>query len=350
MTENESEGDRHEEEEESEEEAQITRHSYNRDVLTLLPVSDDGAVETEADSDDTLSDHQTDWDTSESETFSESGSDNGLYINGTLVTAPTRRRVTFPFMDLIPELRRNVYFHALVQEEPSMPLELCPSRFIRISNTCSLVLQTRSWGRRVPQPALLRSNSHIRSEALPLYYRENLFTVENTVLDTGCMYPLYRYPTAHSRLPLKDLRHLQMVLTINQKPSIQGEARSWVTMSICCNISLIHQGTKIRLEVVNGKAKRKQGTKLGKRIIRKNGLVSGYRKWLEQAVESRLGEKDEDGRWDGWSLLRAAALMPVVLKCETNPPWAGDASVENANGQAVQSSWGNLLLGDRLLR
>jgi hypothetical protein len=281
-------------------------------------------------------------------TFDSSDAD---FVSQPLAQRLLQRPTSIPFMDLIPELRRNVYFHALVKDKPIVPVELCPSKSIAIQNTFALMSNSDTWARR-RQPALLRTNSQIRSEALPLYYRENVFNVSGTILSAGCMYPMFRYPTPTLSTPLRNLRHIHMILTVVQMQPAEDGPRSRVIMSLAVEVSLRYQGTKIRLMVVAGPAERtKHGKRHGIIIIGKDVIMEGYRKWLEEAVEGRLGDKDQDARWDGHNLLRAAAMMPVMLKCEQNPPWAKGVVEETANVASIRIARVNLLqvLGSREL-
>lgn len=225
-----------------------------------------------------------------------------------------------PFMDLLPELRMHVYRHVLVREKPIVPMELCPSKSIKISNSFSLLKDPQIWDRR-RQPPLLRSNSVVRSEALPLYYRENVFLVTGTICSAGCMYPIYRFPTIRSANPLRMLRSLRMVLTVIQRVEKKHELSERLTISFSVDVTLARQCTDINLQVVHGRAEKKQGRKGDRFQFAKETIRPGYKEWLESAVKERMGKADEEGSYDGFSLLKAAAMMPVKLKCDQEPPW-----------------------------
>ena len=310
----------------------VTGHGQNAhfaEYLGVIPHPGATIGSSSSDSDSDFSDDTTDSDGSGSSTSDSSSSDDESVVFHPVIyrRRPREQRDLSKFhlfMDLMPELRAIVYRFAVVRKNPITPLELCPSRYITIRNEASFLEEADRRERR-RQPPILRTNRLIRAEALPIYYRENIFDVANTVVVSGNMWPMYRYPDPASANVLRMIRTLAINMTVDQKEiavinHVMHQLRTTITLNV--EITILAQGKHLSIAFMDGAAIKRQGSKRVMKIaIAVKHIGEEYTLFVAQQMKRYMGEPpDAERRYDGHNLLRAAATMPARIDCTKGDP------------------------------
>lgn len=243
----------------------------------------------------------------------------------------------FPFMDLLPELRMIVYAHALNRECVFVPLELCPRRRIEIIHQSALLPKAPT-SVRTKQPALVKVNRQVRREALPIYYAENIFDIDNTVVRAGCLYPFFRYPSPESAEALRNIQRLRMPIRIYEEV-VTKEADSdpmlrKIIVELDVEVSLKKNRLGAAMGIWSGRAIEKAGESLSKVKVKTNMMTDGQNSFLTDHVKKLFGERID---YDGFDLLRVAATMPGELRSPKAElewfkllPWNAEMSINSS--------------------
>lgn len=143
-------------------------------------------------------------------------------------------RAPFRLLDLAPELLLQVITHVVKTRWRVYPVELCdPSHkyrhlsisfdFNRLDNlhggfkTKFRQLDMIRSSFRI-QPALARTNRHLRETTLAAYYKVNEFVLTGTTVHMGQPYPWLRFPTASSAIFLGHLRRVCFPMSVYFTP------------------------------------------------------------------------------------------------------------------------------------